>query len=396
MTDPHTDRDDLERLNERKRAARPGRRRVEASGPQTEAPVQGQFEHKCERGFLARESGEYDFLLLAKMIQQVLEPFRGDPAVDAALALGVTPLLNTDAGRRAREQLGARLLYFSDRRNKAFGVRFTIKGVTFQYGLLSGAKSSDPATGENDWVESIGDLLTEHRPAELVTGPMSRLARRRHLFSRLGTLLAQTRTTVRTYEVPHGMSMLDPGGQAQWDALALAAESDYLGTVTRLLTGVVYELKNNNYPRSALGLPPGYVKPNSAGPDQHKVVPSTDPADLARVRKFIELCAGDASPNEIATELSDLGLKTRHPGIHRNDPNLRADQVKHPETLIRVLMQHLPAYLTGTYTFEHEIPLPNCDIFHGFDVHRQSLTDSGFIVAKLDFGVPPVGGTTRV
>src|ERR1035437_2355359 len=151
-------------------------------------------------------------------------------------------------------------------------------------------------------------MLDECRPAELLTGPASRLARLTLMFGKLQKHLQQARTLVRTVEVPGGMDLNDPGGRAQWQALANAAESDYLATLTRLMTGVVYELKNNRYPRAAAGLFPGYRTIGGNGPDRNRARPTTDPAELILVARFIEMCAGPFTEAEIADELAALGL----------------------------------------------------------------------------------------
>ena len=190
------------------------------------------------------------------------------------------------------------------------------------------------------------------------------------------------------------MDLNDPGGRAQWQALANAAESDYLATLTRLMTGVVYELKNNRYPRAAAGLFPGYRTIGGNGPDRNRVRPTTDPAELILVARFIEMCAGPFTEAEIADELAALGLHARSHALGKKGP-LLANEVGDPAGLVRTLFSALPVYLDGTFLFQHEMPLPNVDTFHGYQVHRVSPQDRGYFQHELDFGVPPGGWHQR-
>jgi hypothetical protein len=229
----------------------PGRRKAQARSGGLVETVSGGFGHLCAAAVAVRESPEYGYLLFEKMLEQTLEPYKHLGPVQEALALGVTPLLRTEEGERVRRELGAQILYPSGAMRKMFGVRFPLGDMKFQYGLTSGARPG--LLGDNDWADSLCGMLDECRPAELLTGPASRLARLTPLFGKLQKHLQQARTLVRTVEVPGGMDLNDPGGRAQWQALAMAAESDYLATLTRLMTGVVYELKNNRYPPGSRG-----------------------------------------------------------------------------------------------------------------------------------------------
>lgn len=370
----------------------PGRRQAQARSGGLVEPVSGGFDHLCVAAVAVRESPEYGYLLFAKMLEQTLEPYKHLRPVQEALALGFTPLLRTEAGERVRRELGAQVLYPSGSTRKMFGVRFTIADMQFQYGLTSGARPG--LLGDNDWADALCDLIDQSRPKELLTGPASRLARLTPLFSKLQKHLQQARTIVRTVEVPGGMDLNDPGGRAQWQALANAAESDYLATLNRLLTGVVYELKNNRYPRASGSLFPGYRTVGGKGPDRNTVRPSTDPDQMALVRRFIEMCAGPATEAEIAHELAAMGMHARSHALSKKGP-LLVNEVDNPVGLVRTLFSALPLYLDGTFLFQHEMPLPNIDTFHGYAIHRVSPQDRGYFQHELDFGLPPGGWHDR-
>jgi hypothetical protein len=362
-----------------------GRRRAKAMtvAAAVEAPI---LEHRTKYAFLVRESPEYDLLLMQAMLEKTLEPYAHLPAVRRALELGCTPLLDNAEGQRVREELGAEVLYFADRR-KRFGVRFVIDGVPFQYGMLSGAKSN--TNRDNDWVQAVVTLVETYRPAALVAGPIGRFARRAKLFAELAECLAAHRTKAYCHEVPVGIDLTDIGGKAQWDALAKYAEFDYIASNTRMLTGVVWRLKKNQYPRPSLL--PGYEKPYGKGPDEHIVLPTTDASTVSVVRRFIEMAADDFTELEIAEELAAMGLATRNPYLLKHFGPVPADEVQDPVRLVRTLFKHLPTYLDGTYHFTHEMTVPDHDTFLGLPVRRVDPYDAGYIEVVLDFGTPEGG-----
>lgn len=367
-----------------------GRRQARTDAGQAAGQVRkGSFNHLTPFTFLARESPLYGYLLLDKMIDQTLTPYLHIPAVQVAHALKARPLARDADGEKLREELGAQLLYSRQSPRSFFGVRFVIDGHFFQYGLTSGAKTG--LSGDNHWVDSVRSLVEEWRPAMLVTGPASRLARLETLFARLEEPLKTARTLVVTAETDEPIDLLTSTGKRDWDQMATFAASDYRLTVTRLLTGVVYELKNNRYPRAADHLIPGYRKVGGKGADKHAVRPSTSSADRTLVHRFIEMSASDYTDREIAAELSNLGLKSRHTASRTDDGLPRADEVGDPGRLINTLYSALPTYLDGKYPFQHEMPLPHIDTFHGFAVNRLHPRDNGYIECELDFGLPKGG-----
>jgi hypothetical protein len=366
-------------------------RAAKLSGGMTDTPVTaGSFENGAPAAIVARESDMYDFMLLQKMIEQTLAPHMHIPAVQAAAALGVTPLLRTPEGERVREELHARLLYPHDGTGRRFyGVRFEIDGYPFQYGLTTGAGST--LAGDNDWVESLVEMIEDYRPAKLIAGPAARLARLEALFVRMEAPLKAARTAVVTAETPaDGLDLRTQAGLDTWRALAKAAETDYRASVLRMFTGVLYELKHNRYPRSRICLYPGYRKRGGRHGDKNDVLLDLSPRTVGFVRRLIELAASDATEDEIVLELTPLGLRSRHPRLvveGRDSP----EDVDDPRRMLRSLFRALPTYLDGTYLFQHDMPLPDYDEIHGFTVFRMNPRDHGFIQHVLQFGVPEGG-----
>lgn len=384
---------ELEQLRNRRGATSPGRRRATAiAGGSTEL-VAGGFEHRMDHALTARESGEYDYMLLQKMIEQTLDPLRHIQAVDMALALGVKPILRGPEGDKIRRELNATLLYPSTGTGRRwFGVRFGIERSVFQYGLTTGARTG--LNGDNDWVDSLIDLLEEFRPRQLVAGPFSRIARVMPQFTRLEAPIKAARTKVVTVEVPDGIDLRTNAGLDTWHSLARGAEADYRASVMRLITGTVYELKNNRYPRAGACLPPGYVKNGRRGQDKHKVMVDTRPESREFVKKFIELAAGDQTDDEIIKALTPLGLRARQPKLVA-EGHTAPEEVTDPRRMLRSLYPFLLTYRDGNYRFQHEMPLPDLDELHGFPVLRAHPHDNGFIRVDLDFGVPEGGWADR-
>lgn len=389
MTNPEdTQPDPTDALRTQRSDRSRGRRRANAAAGGAATPITGSFDHLTPMWFVSRESPEYGYLLLDKMIEQILDPYRHIPAVEVALSYGSRPMWRDTEGEKVREELRAQSLYSSEGTRKLFGVRFEIDGHWFQYGLTSGARPG--LNGDNDWVESLRDGAKMLRPERLVTGPLSRLARLEKLFMELADDLHSSRTLVVPTEAPAGIDLATEVGKMQWQALAKAAEADYRATVMRLLTGVIFELKNDRYPRAEKQLLLGYHKPGH-DKDKHIVRPSDDPVVRAQVAKLIELAASPLfTETQIATELAKLGLTSRWPGANGNDPRA-VDQVADPVKLVQGLFAGLPTYLDGKYLYRHELPLPNLDTIHGLPVRRFHPGDYGYIEKELNFGLPDGG-----
>lgn len=380
---------DLEELHNRRGATSPGRRRAAAlAGGSTELVV-GAFEHRTDRAITARESGDYDYMMLEKMVEQTLDPYRHIPAVEMVAALGVKPIVPGPEGDRIRRELNATLLYPSvGTGRRFFGVRFRVDKTVFQYGLTTGARTG--LNGDNDWVDSLIDLLEECRPRELIAGTFSRIARVTPQFTRLEAPIKAARSKVVTFEVPDGIDLRTNAGLDTWHSLARGVEADYRASVMRLITGTVYELKHNRYPRAGVCLPPGYVKKGGRGPDKHKVLVDSRPESQQFVRTFIELAASDHTDDEIIAALIPLGLRARQPKLVA-EGRTAPEEVSDPRRMLRSLYPFLLTYRDGTYRFQHEIPLPDLDELAGFPVRRAHPHDNGFIRVDLDFGIP-VGG----
>ncbi|MFA5566517.1 MAG: hypothetical protein WC184_10880 [Acidimicrobiia bacterium] len=379
---------ELDQIRSRKALNSPARRRAGKLPDKSNTPVAGAFEHLSNRLFLIRESAEYAYMLLEKMLEQTLLPYIGDSSVQRASRLGVLPATRTAEGFAAREDLSARRIMSIEGTRKELGVLYRIEQDWFFLCLTTAGKKT--VDGDNEFTSVLVGLLGELRPAELIGGPFSRIARTHENGSRIAEQLKTNRTVVRTLDIPSGMDLNAPGGTEQWQALLNAASWDYRLTLTRLLTGVVFELRNDRYPRAANGLPYGYRKSKSQdGSSEHAV--EINPSDRQIVRWIIELAASDKPLQQIADELAKLGLVSRG----KRGRALPVNEVADPPTLVRGLFKALPTYLDGKYRFTHEMTLENLDEFHGLPVHRVAPTDNGYIEVDLNFGLPEGGWHDR-
>jgi len=344
--------------------------------------------HYLDKLFLCRESSEYDYLLLSKMIKQVLRPWERElDEVARAMEFGVTPIKAGPDGEKTREVLGVREIFIpsSMGSRRLLGVFFTIGRVGFFYALASAGQQE--IDGENAFTNELRDLIKTLRPREIVTGPFSRMLRVTWIGAGLMKAMADYRVTLRCAESTEAIDLRSPSGRREWELLANAAQNDYVATLTRLLTGTTFEYKQGYWPRSELSLPIGYRKVGGKGEDRNKVIP--DPTQKPVVRRLIELAASDATEDEIAVQLSELGVRSRF-GAADEDRPLICD-LKKPYGAVRTLFSHIPTYANGDYLVRHEMTIPYLDEFHGVAVNRESPEDNGYLEFRLHFELPEGG-----
>lgn len=347
-------------------------------GPHEEAPPPS-----LSRVFSMRESTEYAYMLLQKMIEQTLRAYASDPAVARMLAIGHKIMLTTPEGEALREELGARWLTVPGG-TRRIALLVVIGDVGFLYGLTSAGKSNGLAVDENLWVGAVAQVVEDERPAELVCGPFSRLVRNGIVAGHLAGTLKRRRVKVVCAEAPQGLILSETLGWQMWMTLVAAAHQDWVFTVTRLITGVLFELMNGRFPRGRRDLPLGYRFKGGSGEERNVVEP--DPAMKDLVRDFITWSASDLTLEEIAERLGQRGVRARGP--HEKGKGRLIHKVKHPKSAVRRLLQHLPVYLDGAFDFRYACPLEGIDSLHGQKVHRSHHDDIGEFRFTLQFGLP--------
>lgn len=342
--------------------------------------------HLVEALFVVRESAEYGYLLFEKMIKQTLEPYSDRPGVREALSMGISVLDRGPAGEALRRAIGARVIHRPGT-DRVFGYLFCLQGDWFLYALSSAAKTT--AEGENLWTEELCGAIHELRPAGLYAGPASRIVRLKDLSGKVNLALKNRGTKVFVFEARQGLDLRTRQDLRLWDALVEAADYDYTSTVMRLLTGTIFELKSNHFPRSERVLPPGFCfKTDDLGRAiQGEVIVDPRPDVLAMVRDLLSAGATDKTNAEIAVEFSERGLESRWHAA----PARPASEVGDPGRLVHGVFQHIKTYATGKYIFRLECSLPYLEEIHGLPVHRAHPDDHGYIEYELDFGLPPDG-----
>lgn len=351
-----------------------------ASDARTGSVFQSEWMH------LVRESSEYGNMLFAKMIQQTLEPYATRPGVRKALDLGIAILERGPAGDALRRSLGVRTI-FRPKSSKVLGYLFQLDDDWFLYALTSAAQTT--IAGENLWTTLLCETLRDLRPKNLGAGPTSRIARLKELGAQVSLAVKQTGTTVFVYEAPQGLNLREAGGDATWGALVMAADYEYHATVARLITGTLFELKNNRFPRAEMSLPPGFVfaRNGEGKPIPGSVVIDPDPSRLAMVRDLLADGATEATNADLAHRYSSRGLTSRWTAA----APVPASETGDPGGVVGRVFAHLNTYVTGKYTFRLECSLPSVTAMHGLTVHREHPDDNGYFEVELDFGLP-VGG----
>jgi hypothetical protein len=338
--------------------------------------------------FGIRESAEYELALFQTMLEQTLEPHVHLPEVAQVLALGADLMATGVAGDRARASVRAKEILVPGKRRR-FAVFVQIGRIGFLMGLTSAGKANGIDDDLNLWVSTLAEHVTNLRPEKLIVGPFSRAVRNQDFAGRLATPLRRFGTQVYCAEYPSGFRLNEAAGDQIWTMLCTFAHQEWLGIVSRLLTGTLFVLKNNCFPRNPMSLPLGYRIAADSLPKRPRVEPDPEAREL--VRAMITMAASDMSLLEIADELSSLGVRTRAGRLNEEGVQPLLRDVADPESAVMRLLGHLPTYLSGLYLFTHANPLPGRTVFHGVPVHRDHPGDDGEFRVELDFGLPELG-----
>jgi hypothetical protein len=338
--------------------------------------------------FGIRESAEYELALFQTMLEQTLEPYAHLPEVAQVLDLGSDLMATGVAGDRARASVRATEILIPGKRRR-FAVYTQVGRIGFLMGLTSAGKANGIDDDLNLWVSTLAEYITNLRPEKLVVGPFSRAVRNQDFAGQLAAPLRRFGTQIFCAEAPAGFRLNEAAGDQIWTMLCTFAHQEWLGIVSRLLTGTMFALKNNCFPRNPKSLPLGYRIAADSQPKRPRVEP--DPGAGELVRAMITMAASDMSLMEIAEELSALGVRTRAGRLNEDGQQPLLRDVADPEAAVMRLLGHLPTYLTGLYLFTHANPLPGRTTFHGLPVYRDRPGDDGEFRIELNFGLPDSG-----
>jgi hypothetical protein len=357
---------------------------ADETGPQRAALGQGRAL------VVVRESNIYNLLTFATMIRQVLQPLIGlVPGVERVLRLtgeNAAIMRNDAAGLAVRQKLRPQPLY---QEGRPYGWVFEVDGTIFFFAMTSAFISAGEDL-QNHFTEDLIALLLRHRPDALVTGPSTRLVRRKDLGEQLGRQAGLLKVRVFTKETPEGLDPSSPTGSLHWSWLCQIAEMDLRYTITRLLTGRIHHVRNGGWLAGAESLPLGFRLDD---PETKRPVVG-DADDVRLARRLLKL-ANDAAqqlalpeekrtlnPSEIVRWLSSAGATKRtNQRSTKNGTQVAGTplaSVRDPRATLIGLLSPLPAYsAAGKFTRMQGLPmvgLSRHDV-HGHTIYKQNLAD---------------------
>lgn len=333
---------------------------------------------------VVRESNEYDFMAFSTMIRQVLEPLSGRlPGVAEVLEeCGHTAevMRPTPRGDALRARWGASVLRQDSR---PYGYLFEVGGTYFFFAMTSAFSDASEDLG-NSFTDDLLANVNRLRPTALYTGPATRIVRRKDLGERLGRELGLRQVRVFTKELPEG---IDPGkdsGSVNWTFLCLTAEADLRTTLTRLLTGRIYRVRQNGWLAGANMLPLGFAL--EEGELKRPILGDAQDVACARLllhaaaRAWTDIKTGaapdpEAVPRKILTELARLGA-TKRSNRKANSygtpiAGVAVDTVVDPKMTLISLLNELSAYShAGILRRPQQLPMPG---LNQHDVHGMTI-----------------------
>ena len=348
------------------------------------APIQ-----KLKALLAIRESSEFDYGLFEGMIEQVLQPICKEYPELQTLRTHGSSVLRPDAdGERLRKHLGAEPLYGKeDSSSKPTAWAINIGKCRVIYALASAGKT-DSSGLENSWVNVLAEEIRTNIPTHLFTGPFSRLIRNKDVSTQLKIALRRTSTRVHCSESRDGFRVTDETGEMLWDAFVNAAHTEWISTLTRLQTGIIFHTKQGKWPRGGPLPVIGYKRLTDSAGGPSFIVPDENQREIVRV--IIETAASGMTEKEAVEKMSLAGVRSRKPrGTGVTQPLL--SELGDPKSAARTIWQHLPTYLSGNYTYMQNNTVPGASGVFGVPVHRVNQEDQGHFEFNFPFGIPEGG-----
>ena len=354
---------------------------------------------------VVRESNMFDLVAFSGMIHQVLEPLHGRvPGADVVLGLSGrdADIMRNDAkGMALRTSLGSRALFQDGR---PYGYVFETQGTMFVFAMTSAF--SDTEDFKNHFTEDLIDEMRRFRPVRLITGPSTRLVRRKDLGEILGKAAGDLHVRVYTKETPDGLDLKSTTGSTSWTFLCLLAEQDLRYTVTRLITGKIMDVRKGHWLAGAGAVPVGFTL---AGDDKKRVVVG-DEGDIGKARLMIDLAAKAGreldlpadqrtiTPTTIVEALSEIGATMRsNKRSNKGGRPVRGAPLRlagNHKSVVLSLLAPLDVYSAdGKLVRAQELPIPGLtrhDV-HGHDIHKRDPDDpseKGVILFEWTFPKP--------
>lgn len=326
--------------------------------------------------FVARESGQYSYLLMDGMIAQTLTPCLATvEGVNEVLEQGIAPLTSP-------ETCG-----FDVRRHRAHRTNasvFTHKGSVYVYSLGSAA-AVNTANGDNAWVRLLCDLIVAYRPRRLHVANFSRLLRCASFMSDLMTAVETAGTVIVAggFEIDLNSTQ----GRILWQTLSMVSDLERDMINQRLFAGLINKYLRGAWVLGAESVPPGYKVVDG------KLALDRDQVDA--VRDFIRLLADPTlSDRQIIDAAGASGLSSptirRHHGEGATFTDVRRSGPK-----VNAMYRHLETWQTGTLELRIKSAYRGVTQIRGVDiVDPDPPLHHGFAVLRYDLEAPEGGWAT--
>ncbi len=262
-----------------------------------------------------RESQKWGTRLLRGMARQVLSRAVAAGVPGAAEVLAAVDadflLWKREEGRAWREAHHARPLR-EPRGGRVYGYVFVVEGTTFVLAATS-ANAEDEEDLSNPFTTDLIELLEGGSFTHLITGPSSRLVRRKRFGEQLGAVFARQRLVVSTTEAgtidfTGGQGFAGLGVSQHWSMICQFAEAEVKGILLRTTLGRINSVLNNCWPDGERSLPPHCM----LGPGRELQL-SADPAQLELARQYVRVAAEafDRSRSATGEPMSDTDIVER-------------------------------------------------------------------------------------
>jgi len=350
------------------------------------------YESGIDDLYVIRESAEYDLYVLSHMIEQTLLPRAGNPDCARALALGTSPITDSEVQQRLHVRfLDYHMREFTPgvgRQRRVCAYVFEIGRSAFVY-AMSSAGTSNSINDDNAITSIVCKVLRGYRPGRLIANAITRLLRSTKYGATLEATIQELGVRVSTNEIAMELDLSDTNDNVQWSLMkAMAAwERDQIVYRTRVARALY--LKDGAYPFSGAGAPTGYMK----GQDGRLHV-TDDPEEIELVRQIIQLLAAGEDLRGITSHLLTLDVRTR--GLrkrHENSTtNVTLKKAAAPIAIVRGVIKWIPMLRDGEYRCKLRVPVKRNDKEHEFAGMKVQFDAKGaYVVGRLPLEEPKGG-----
>lgn len=244
-----------------------------------------------------------------------------------------------------------------------------------------GSAASRDRYGESKFGSFMAQLIGNHRPAELRSGPFTRLGRSMKTFSTLLDMVQAHRVEVFTDE--SHLRPWQPNDEFMWGVLAAFATQERSSIVTRTVFGKVAKAMRGGPLGADWTVPFGYHVVDD------QVV--ADPSMRDAIREVLLLLADEKlSSSELRDRLAGLGFERKRPGVAAT-PERSIAAVVDAKGLRRSLINRLDLYETGVHQAEIAVPISGLESIGSVSVEYGESPDRGQVTIDCYWGLPDGG-----